>query len=138
MSDLRAFKPIADLISRLGLSMSELGMTGRSALSRRQTNSLQSWLRCFVRFAGCGETMRIIAFITFSADIPRILEHIGVDSVAPRITPARGPPLWDDCGAQEPWEGVDAMPDGIWQTNHHPTTPKISVPFGECLVVGGC
>ncbi len=24
---------------------------------------------------------------------------------------------------------------GTWQTNHHPTTPKISVPFGECLVV---
>ncbi len=55
--------------------------------------------------------MRIIAFITFSADIDKILEHIGVDSVAQRITPARGPPLWDDCGAQEPGEGVDAMPD---------------------------
>ncbi len=24
---------------------------------------------------------------------------------------------------------------GTWQTNQHPTTPKISVPFGECLVV---
>ncbi len=45
--------------------------------------------------------MRIIAFITFSADIHKILEHIGVDSEAPRITPARGPPLWDECGAQE-------------------------------------
>ncbi len=46
----------------------------------------------------CGGPMRIIALITFSADIDKILEHIGVDSVAPRITPARGPPLWDDCG----------------------------------------
>ncbi len=36
--------------------------------------------------------MRIIAFITYSADIDKILEHIGVDSEAPRITPARGPP----------------------------------------------
>ncbi len=32
----------------------------------------------------CGGTMRIIAFITFSADIHKILEHIGVDSEAPR------------------------------------------------------
>ena len=55
--------------------------------------------------------MCIIAFITFSADIDKILEHIGVDSVVPRITPARGPPLWDDCGAPEQGEGVEAMPD---------------------------
>jgi len=44
--------------------------------------------------------MRSLAFTTFSADIHKILEHIGVDTEAPRITPARGPPLWDDCGAQ--------------------------------------
>ena len=46
-------------------------------------------------------TMRIIAFITYSADIARILEHIGVAPEAPRITPARGQPLWDDCAAQD-------------------------------------
>ena len=62
--------------------------------------------------------MRIIAFITFSADIHKILDHIGVDSQAPRITPARGPPLWDDCGAQEPGEGVAAMPH--WDTAAQP------------------
>ena len=45
--------------------------------------------------------MRVIAFITFSADTQKILDHIGVKSAAPRITPARGPPLWDDAGAQE-------------------------------------
>ncbi|MCW2312232.1 hypothetical protein M2244_001973 [Rhodoferax antarcticus] len=58
--------------------------------------------------------MRLIAFITFitfSADIHKILEHIGVDPEAPRITPARGPPLWDECGAQEMGEGVEAAPD---------------------------
>ena len=53
--------------------------------------------------------MRILAFITFSAVIHKILRHIGVDSQAPRITPARG--LWDDCGAQDQGEGVDAEPD---------------------------
>ena len=62
----------------------------------------------------CGDQMRIIAFITFSADIHKILEHIGVDAEAPRITPARGPPLWDDCGAQEAGEGLQALPD--WDT----------------------
>ena len=43
----------------------------------------------------CGEQMRIIAFITYSADIGLILEHIGAETEPPRITPARGPPLWD-------------------------------------------
>jgi len=59
----------------------------------------------------CGGQMRIIAFITFSADIQKILEHIGVEPEAPRITPARGPPLWDECGAQETGEGIEALPD---------------------------
>jgi hypothetical protein len=53
--------------------------------------------------------MRIIAFITFSADVHKILEHIGVDAEAPRIAPARGPPLWDESGAQETSEGVEAL-----------------------------
>jgi hypothetical protein len=47
----------------------------------------------------CGGQMRIIAFITQSADIRQILDHIGVDSELPHISPARGPPLWDDCDA---------------------------------------
>ena len=59
----------------------------------------------------CGAPMRIIAFITFSADIQKILEHIGVEPQAPRIAPARGPPLWDDCGAQDVGDGVEALPD---------------------------
>jgi hypothetical protein len=40
----------------------------------------------------CGGHMRIIAFITHSADIRHILDHIGADSEPPRISPARGPP----------------------------------------------
>ncbi len=72
----------------------------------------------------CFGPMRIIAFVTFSADIDKILEHIGVDSVAPRITPARGPPLWDECGAQEPGEGVDAMPDWDMTSRSAPDYPE--------------
>ena len=48
----------------------------------------------------CGGNMRIIAFITEGVQIRQILEHIGVDAQAPRIAPARGPPLWDACDAQ--------------------------------------
>ena len=53
----------------------------------------------------------IIAFITFSADIHKILEHIGVEPAAPSIVPARGPPLWDDFAAAQMGEGVDTEPD---------------------------
>ena len=58
----------------------------------------------------CGGQMRIIAFITPSADIRHILEHIGADSEPPRIKPARGPPLWDACDAQC-GEGMEPVPD---------------------------
>ena len=47
----------------------------------------------------CGGQMRIIASITHSADIWHILEHIGVASEPPQISPARGPPLWESCDA---------------------------------------
>ena len=54
--------------------------------------------------------MRLIAFITDGAEVRKILEYIGADSQAPRITPARGPPLWDECDAPM-GEGLDAEPD---------------------------
>ena len=54
--------------------------------------------------------MRLIAFITEGTQIKKILDHIGVDSQPPRISPARGPPLWDDCDAQT-GDGVQIEPD---------------------------
>ena len=45
-----------------------------------------------------GGQMRLIAFISEGAHIRRILDHIGVDSEPPHISPARGPTLWDDGG----------------------------------------
>jgi hypothetical protein len=44
----------------------------------------------------------------------QILNHIGVESEPPNITPARGPPLWDefdahdDEGVQPAWSWDDA------------------------------
>jgi len=54
--------------------------------------------------------MRIIAFITYSADIGQILEHIGAGTEPPRITPTRVPPLWDGADAQV-GDGVEVVPD---------------------------
>lgn len=43
--------------------------------------------------------MRINAFITEGVQIRKILDHIGVGSEPPHISPSRGQPLWDDCYA---------------------------------------
>jgi len=40
--------------------------------------------------------MRIIAFITEAAPVEQILTHIGEPPCPPPISPARGPPAWDD------------------------------------------
>jgi len=44
----------------------------------------------------CGADMRIVAFITEAAPVQRILKHVGEPPEPPRISPARGPPAWDD------------------------------------------
>ena len=43
----------------------------------------------------CGGQMRIIAFITHSADTKQIVDHRGVQAEPPNIAPARGPQLLD-------------------------------------------
>jgi hypothetical protein len=58
----------------------------------------------------CGGQMRLIAFITEGTQIRKILDHIGVDSEPPHISPARGPPLWDECDAQM-GDGAQIEPD---------------------------
>ena len=58
----------------------------------------------------CGWQMRLIAFITDGAEVRQILEYIGVHAQAQRLSPARGPPLWDDCDAPV-GEGVGVQPD---------------------------
>jgi hypothetical protein len=59
----------------------------------------------------CSGQMRIIAFITHRADIRQILDHIGVESEPPHISPARGPPLWEDGGDAQMDDGVQTEPD---------------------------
>jgi hypothetical protein len=59
----------------------------------------------------CGGQMRLIAFITEGVQIRRILDHIGVDSEPPRISPVRAPPLWDECGDAQSDDGAQIEPD---------------------------
>ena len=63
----------------------------------------------------CGGQMRLIAFVTEGRQIRRILDHIGMDSEPPHIAPARGPPLWDDCGDAQMDDGAQTEPD--WATD---------------------
>ena len=58
-----------------------------------------------------------MAFITEGTQIRKILDHIGVDSEPPHISPARGPPLWDDCDAQVD-DGVQS--DADWDLAAQP------------------
>ena len=81
----------------------------------------------------CGGQIRLIAFITYSAysaEIRQTLDHIGADSEPPHISPACGPPLWDDCCAQ-PETGCEASRNGIWQRNWHRATTSIRALTGE-------
>ena len=59
----------------------------------------------------CSGQMRLIAFITEGTQIRRILEHIGVDPDPPHISPARGPPLWDDGGDAQMDDELQIEPD---------------------------
>ena len=78
----------------------------------------------------CGGQMRLIAFITHSADIRQILDHIGVDSQPPHIAPARGPPLWGT--VMRRWmTGCKSRRIGIWRRNPHPTLMSISASIGD-------
>ena len=40
--------------------------------------------------------MRVIAFIQSNESLHRILSHVGLPTDPPLISPARGPPGWDD------------------------------------------
>jgi hypothetical protein len=40
--------------------------------------------------------MRIVAFMTDTASVTRILEHIGEPTKAPVLSPARGSPAWEE------------------------------------------
>jgi hypothetical protein len=68
--------------------------------------------------------MRQIAFVTEGMQIRKILDHIGVESELPHISPARGPPLWEECGDAQMDDGVHIEPD--WDLAEQPA-PGLSL-----------
>lgn len=61
----------------------------------------------------CGNPMRLIAFVTESEPVKRILTHVGEPNTPPPISPARSPPLrdhfdWDQFPAFDPEWGEPA------------------------------
>ena len=87
----------------------------------------------------CGGQMRLITFITEGTQIRRILDHIGLDSEPPRISPARAPPLRDECGDAQSDDGAQIEPDWDlaaqpapgYEVDQRPTHP--SQRYGFCL-----
>ena len=80
----------------------------------------------------CGGQMRIIAFITHSADIRQILEHIGVEPEPAHISPARG----RRCGRIVTRRWVRAPKSsqiGTWRHNRRPSSMSISASIGDWL-----
>jgi hypothetical protein len=66
-------------------------------------------LLCPLCYAHCAmPDANSTAFMTHSAEIRQILGHIGVDSEPPRLSPACGPPLWED-------SDTDAQTGGTFQ-----------------------
>lgn len=56
--------------------------------------------------------MTIIAFIVDPPVVCHILDHIGEPSTPPRISPARGPPEWEDWDESSDKEpGFDPAPE---------------------------
>jgi len=80
---------------------------------------------------GVASEVGIIAFIVFSTDVQKILDHIGVEPEAPRIAPARVAPLWAGEGAQETGEGAEVEPDWDLPSQSPPDSPTISALLGE-------
>jgi hypothetical protein len=60
----------------------------------------------------CGSTMTIITFITDPPVVPHILDDIGEPTTPPRVSPARGPPQWEEGAESSDKEpGFDPAPE---------------------------
>jgi len=64
----------------------------------------------------CGAEMRILAFVTETASVTRILEHIGEPAKPPRLSPARGPPAGEVVFDQSPvFDPVAPVPEPAFE-----------------------
>ena len=64
----------------------------------------------------CGAEMRIIAFVTDTASVTRILAHIGEPTKAPVLSPARDPPAGEEAFDQTPvFDPLAAAPEPTFE-----------------------
>ena len=63
----------------------------------------------------CGTEMRIVSFITDTASVTRILEHIGEPTKPPVLSPARGPPSWETFDQTPVFDPVAPAPAPAFQ-----------------------
>jgi len=63
--------------------------------------------------------MRLIGFVNEGAEIKKRLDHIGESSASPKISQARGPPLWDAGDAVQS-EVFDAGPGWVIEQQFGP------------------
>ncbi len=62
-----------------------------------------------------GTEMRIVAFVTDTASVLRLLEHIGESTKAPVLLPARGPPAWELYDQTTVFEPVAPAPEAAFE-----------------------
>ena len=64
----------------------------------------------------CGTEMRLFSFVTDTASVTRILAHIGEPTKAPVLSPARGPPAWEEVFDQTPvFDPLAAAPEPAFE-----------------------
>jgi len=64
----------------------------------------------------CWTEMRIIVFVTDTASVTRILEHIGEPAKSPRLSPARGLPPGEETFDQTPvFDPVAPVPEPAFE-----------------------
>jgi hypothetical protein len=86
------------------------GSAERAAGTVRRTYAASLWAMLLARIyevfplvcPHCGAPMRIIAFLTDTASVTRMLQHLGEPTQPPPVSPARGPPQWEESFDQSP------------------------------------
>ncbi len=63
----------------------------------------------------CGTEMRLISFVTDTASVTRILEHIGESPKPPVLSPARGPPTGETFDQRPVFDPLAPAPEPAFE-----------------------
>ena len=79
--------------------------------------------------------------ITEGTQIRKILDHIGVDSEPPQISPTRSPSLWDDCSDAQTNAAVHMEPDwdlAVQPAPHFEVDQRVNWRMVEAAILNRC